>query len=128
MKTAILFTNYSDEDFSHSWDSVVYNFPKGQSTMLESMLGAHFARHLAVRELNKKDVITSKANINEEAQKAISTTSVEAEDDTKLAHEAQNYKKMNKLDLVKEAEDKGIDVKGKDKKDLVDELEGFEGE
>jgi len=129
MATAVTFTNYSSEDFTHTWDSVKYPFPAGKSTMLESGLALHFAKHLAVRELNKRKVESLGANVIEkEMKKALDVgDTIEAEDTTKLAQDTANYNSMKKGDLVKEAEDKGIEVAGKNKAALVSDLEGFEG-
>lgn len=125
MEKALLFTNYSQEDFSHTWDSVKYDFPKGQSMMLESALAHHFARHLAIRELNKKGEITSSAKIKEELTKALGTTTVEATDKTQLEQETMNY---NREELLQKAEEKGIKVdQRKTDENLAKELEAFEG-
>lgn len=53
---AVLFTNWSDEDFSHRWDGQVFTFKKGQSMMLQDYLANHFAKHLAEREMEKANV------------------------------------------------------------------------
>ena len=58
-QTAVRFYNFSDEDFSHTWDSVIYTFKAGETIMLESYLAEHFAKHLVDRELNKEDLITN---------------------------------------------------------------------
>lgn len=50
---AILFINYTDEDFSHSWGGVNYNFKAGTSMYLEPYLAEHFAKHLTNREINR---------------------------------------------------------------------------
>ena len=110
MKKAILFTNYSDEDFTHNWDSVAYEFKAGQQMMLEASLCKHFARHLAIRELNKANKLTSKGNINTEMAKSISeTNAIEAEDETKLKVKTDNVKvkkEVVKKDDLKEFEGK----------------------
>ena len=131
MVKAITFTNYSNEDFYHMWDGVRYDFPKGKSTMLPEALAKHFAKYLAMRELMKKDknLGLTRAEVEEEMQKALDVAdSIESEDETKLATETTNYNTMRKSELVKEAEEKGIDVAGKKKEEIVDDLESFEGE
>ena len=50
---AIIFKNFSDEDFTHTWDSVPYTFKAGQEMYMEDWKAAHFAKHLINRELNK---------------------------------------------------------------------------
>ena len=54
MQKAILFCNFTDEPFSHTWDSVPYNFPPGQKFMMEDWKARHFAKHLANFVLNKQ--------------------------------------------------------------------------
>lgn len=123
---AVLFTNYSTEDFTHKWDNVSYTFSAGQSQMLQSHLAQHFAKHLATRELNKIDKNTGGGALKEEMKKALDAESVvKAENDIKLQMEVTNFNSMKKPDLVKAAEEKGIEVKGKKKDELVEELEGM---
>lgn len=50
---AILFLNWTGEDFSHTWGGVLYTFKAGQTMYLEEGLAVHFAKHLANREINK---------------------------------------------------------------------------
>ena len=54
MKTA-LFTNFSTEEFTGWWDGKARKFASGQSTWMPDYLAAHFAKHLANRELLRKD-------------------------------------------------------------------------
>lgn len=116
MKQAKVFTNYSDETFTHSWDKVEYSFKAGQSMMLEDYLCLHMARHLAIRELNKRDVLTSKSNILLEMKKAIEDTDIESENDTELSQ------KVLQANSEKE-EDKKVD-----EVEESDELSEFEGD
>ena len=53
MNVAKRFTNFSDEDFSWKWNGVNYNFPAGETIMLQEYLVEHFAKHLIDRELHK---------------------------------------------------------------------------
>jgi len=53
MNTAVTFINYTDEDFTHTWDSQPYVFAAGRTMMLPEYLARHFAKHLTRRELNK---------------------------------------------------------------------------
>lgn len=125
---AITFTNYSTEDFSHTWDSVEYTFPAGESTMLQDYLAFHFAKYLAMRELTKKDKNAGfgKNVLTNEMSKALGKKSIEAVDDTQLNNEIINYNDMKKAELVEIAEEKGIEVEGKKKADLVADLEEIE--
>lgn len=49
----VLFTNFSNEDFTQKWDNVPYTFKAGESKYLPGYLAEHFAKHLIDRELNK---------------------------------------------------------------------------
>lgn len=53
MAKAVLFRNWSDEDFTYTWDKVEYDFPAGSETRIEEGLANHFAKHLTDRELLK---------------------------------------------------------------------------
>jgi hypothetical protein len=50
---AIKFKNFSNEDFSWSWNNMPYVFKAGESIFLEDFKATHFAKHLIDRELNK---------------------------------------------------------------------------
>lgn len=56
---AIKFINWTDEDFTHTWDGEVYSFPAGEPMLLPEGLAQHFAKHLVDRELNKKNLPTN---------------------------------------------------------------------
>lgn len=56
----VQFTNFSNEDFSHQWDSVPYQFRAGQTIYIEDWKAAHFAKHLIDRELIKKNIPTDR--------------------------------------------------------------------
>ena len=66
---AVLFTNWTNEDFSYTWDKEPYNFPKGSSIMLQDYLANHFAKHLIDRELNKQGIPTNHFSRQEMLQK-----------------------------------------------------------
>lgn len=131
MEQAILFTNYSNEDFSHTWDKVKYNFPAKQSIMLQESLARHFARHLSIRELNKKDKNTGGGALQKEMQNALSSAMLEAEDETKLQQKIINANvdaKAEKEKVITEAKEKGMEVdKRKSAETIKKELGEFEG-
>lgn len=56
---AIKFKNFSDEDFTCSWDKVPYKFKAGMEIYAEDWKANHFAKHLIDRELNKKGALTN---------------------------------------------------------------------
>lgn len=53
--TSVMFTNWTSEDFTWTWNSVPYTFKKGQPIYLEDYLAKHFAKHLVDRELFRQD-------------------------------------------------------------------------
>lgn len=48
---SVIFTNWTSEDFTWTWNSVPYTFPAGKTIYLEDYLADHFAKHLVDREL-----------------------------------------------------------------------------
>lgn len=56
---AIKFKNFSNEDFTHAFDSVPYTFKAGSEMFLEDFKAQHFAKHLVDRELNRLNLMTS---------------------------------------------------------------------
>lgn len=63
---ALQFKNFTDTDFTHSFDSVPYTFKAGQTIYLEEFKAKHFAKHLVNRELNAKNIATN--NLSERAK------------------------------------------------------------
>jgi hypothetical protein len=66
MNKTVLFTNWSNEDFSYAYAGEQFNFPMGKGVYLPDYLAHHFAKHLANRELQKiggtHDTYTSNYN------------------------------------------------------------------
>lgn len=50
----VKFTNFSDEDFTWTWNKVPYTFRKGGVKFMETGIAHHFAKHLINRELLKR--------------------------------------------------------------------------
>ena len=48
---AIHFLNWTDQDFSWTWDSIPYDFKAKSSTLMEEWKSKFFAKHLTDREL-----------------------------------------------------------------------------
>ena len=48
---AVKFRNFTDRDFSWSYDGVGYNFKAGSEVYMEDYKAEHFAKHLIDREL-----------------------------------------------------------------------------
>ena len=93
MASAVLFHNYSSQDFSHTWDKESYAFPAHQSMMLPSYLADHFAYHLAVRELYKRlgnSALVNANMIEEEKKKCFQGVETVASSQTKLEVQMMN--------------------------------------
>ena len=56
MAKAVIFYNWTNEEFTHTWNKEPYTFPPGQQMMLEEGIADTFAKHLAVREMNKANI------------------------------------------------------------------------
>lgn len=50
----IIFTNWTGEDFEHTWNKKIYRFKAQKSYYLPFYLAEHFGRHLVQREINRK--------------------------------------------------------------------------
>jgi len=59
---AIKFKNYTDKDFTWTYDSVPFTFKAGTETYLEDYKARHFAKHLIDRELNEEGVATNRTS------------------------------------------------------------------
>jgi acyl CoA:acetate/3-ketoacid CoA transferase alpha subunit len=57
--TAKKFTNFTDKDFTHSFDGVPYTFKAGETIMLEDFKADHFAKHLVDQQMNDLRMVTS---------------------------------------------------------------------
>lgn len=55
MAQAIYITNNTDEDFTHEWDGTPYTVKVGESVLLQDYIAIHLAKHLAMREMGKRD-------------------------------------------------------------------------
>lgn len=87
--TNVLFMNWSDEEFTHSWNNEPYTFKAGEQRWLPMYLAEHFANHLASREMNKKDVTLTK-----EERKAITHLVLEPEAQARAAMVARCFPKQ----------------------------------
>lgn len=96
------FTNWTHEDFTHKWDSVFYTFKAGQSEMLQDYLANHFAKHLAQREINRRNLPMSDLKFKEFFDKCLSGDTITAETKLKLEMEIEKLK-VEPKDEKKEA-------------------------
>lgn len=72
MEKIVLFKNWTDEDFTHTWNNVPHSFKAGEERHMEDWKAEHFANHLADRELirsSKETIDPSKPAL---IQKALS--------------------------------------------------------
>lgn len=53
MSTTMYFYNYSNEDFTWSWDKVPYTVPAGEKMLFPDYLAKHMAKHFVNREMMK---------------------------------------------------------------------------
>ena len=81
---AVLFTNWTSEDFSWQYGGVFYDFKAGQSTYLQDYLAQHFAKHLVDRELNKDKLPTNSHLRGEYERKCYGVSEIKAESKEKL--------------------------------------------
>lgn len=72
--TNVLFTNWTNEDFTYTWDKEPYIFKAGASQYLPAYLAEHFASHLTDREMVRKDT-----NLSEKDKKQFTNLILEPE-------------------------------------------------
>lgn len=72
MAQAILFTNWTDEDFSWKYAGITHKFEAGSSVYLPDYKANHFAKHLVNRELIKSGKRVSDPTREELIAKCIS--------------------------------------------------------
>lgn len=97
---AVNFYNFSNEDFSYTWDGEVFDFPAGERVMLQEYLARHFAKHLVDRELNNAKLATNHFSRRELERKALPGFVFEGEEpkqeekvsETKLVFQMMNEK------------------------------------
>ena len=79
--TATKFQNFTDQDFTWSFDSIPYTFKAGETIYLEDFKAKHFAKHLVDRELNRLNIptnnMTKRAELESKCFPTAETVSVE---------------------------------------------------
>ena|SRR3990170_5150641 len=116
MSAAVLFTNWTDEEFIHTWDGVPYTFPPKAQMYLQDHLAIHFSKHLTIREMNKlgESWIEKDNRFTSMMEKCISgNASIKAENDEQLETKLLNETVKKKA--------------GRPKNEEVKEEEIFEG-
>jgi len=127
--TSVIFTNWTKEDFSWTWNSVPYTFRAGQSIYIEDYLANHFAKHLVDREL-----IRAGKQVNDHSRQSLIDKCISAEEQKqaespeKLSMEILNKNKAAeaKAPFCTECDSKGLRHK-KNCPASVRKEEGFEG-
>lgn len=126
MNNAILFLNYTNEDFSHAWNGVGYTFKAGTSMYLEPWMAEHFAKHLIDREINKMNVgvkpdkeirLDNQMLRKELMDKCIKIVSVEAKGDAQLKAELLD------LNMTKESPMAEVSTKALEPKKFCDQCD-----
>ena len=125
MNKAQRFTNWTKEDFSHKWDSVQYTFKAGESEMVQDYLAHHFAKHLAQREINKKNLPMTSPKFKEFYFKCLNDESISAESELKLEMEIE--KVNNKKEVKKEEKKEEVKEVKKATKSPKKEEDSFQG-
>lgn len=83
MVKSTFFTNWTDEDFTHNWDSTPWSFKAGEGKWMDNHLARHFAKHLATREIFKIDKPLNSAEYKGFFEQCLGE-SIEAESPEKL--------------------------------------------
>lgn len=119
-QVSIKFKNFTDRDFTWSFDSIPYTFKAGETIYLEDFKAKHFAKHLVDRELNLTKPSPTPTN-NLTARKSLEAQCFPS-DEVVTPSEALNInekiKAENKLKEVKKEEK----VEEKEFADLEDEV------
>lgn len=124
---AVLFTNFTNKEFVHTWDNVPYTFPAESTTYLPEYLANHFAKHLVDLVLaergqtadhpDRPELIARCLASNPEFENAEEITGASAEEiSIKLMQ-------MRASDIKALAKKEGVEIdKHDDKKAVVDKI------
>ena len=105
MKTALWFTNFSNEDFVGVWDTKPKTFKAGKSILLPEYLAKHHAKHLIDRELNKLNIKTnSEIDRGKMLEKCVGKEKIDADNDLDLEIEMMNNIRKPEIPINKEEE------------------------
>jgi hypothetical protein len=97
---AIPFLNWTNEDFSWTWDSVKYDFKAHTSTLMEEWKSKHFAKHLTDRELLRAGYQVNDFRRPEFLAKALPEGGIEAPE-SKIQTEIMNVEEATSRDINK---------------------------
>lgn len=138
----VKFTNFSNEDFTWTWNKVPYTFPAREFRFMETNIANHFAKHLINRELLKKGrendtspkVQAENVYFMELYKKAIEgVDTAEGADDTALEQEVIDREMKAKLGLKQPTKPLNVPIKkvktttkAKIGNEVVEKTEDFE--
>lgn len=121
----VKFVNFTDEDFTWSYNKVPYTFKAGEVKFMSEGIARHFAKHLVNRELHRrgrendtspktKNGVSDNPFFNELMDQCIQDVPIQGEaDEIKLEQEA--------IDM--QVKSQGGKVKGGKKKEMSSEIE-----
>jgi hypothetical protein len=102
---AIIFKNFTEEDFTWKFDGVPFTFKAGQETYMEEFKAKFFAKHLMDRELNRINKVTNdQTEIIRLTALALPTDAVKVTPAEAIDIEAKKAKKTVKSKKVEEEE------------------------
>ena len=87
---SVLFYNWTEEDFTWSWDSVPFEFKAGDKLYVQDYLAEHFAKHLVDRELLKQGLRTDHFSRQELINKCIVNRDAKEQSAVKVQQEILN--------------------------------------
>lgn len=93
MPKALLFHNFSKQDFTAYWDRAPITVKAGEKTLLEDWLANHVAKHFADQVLNEKNVRTSDPILRKQVlEKCLIDPNIETASKTQLDIAMMNAK------------------------------------
>ncbi len=104
---AVIFRNFSNEDFTYSWDSIPYTFRANSEMYMEDWKAKHFAKHLVDREMMKDKIQIDDQRRGDYLAKCLISEDVQVEtEESKVEMEILNLnkKKIGRPKKVKEEE------------------------
>jgi len=108
---AVIFYNWSGEEFKSTWDSQPFSFQPGEKMLLDEGIALTFAKHLADREMDKKGVSPLQKDVHKEyAERAVLEPSRPIESDNKEIFESKvaNSDQTSKEDLQAKLTELGV--------------------
>lgn len=109
MTHAIPFINWTNEDFTHTWDNKALTFKAGSTTMLPDYLAKHFAKHMAFKIIATKDQFPifsqTSARYLELYNKCLGSAGIEVKNDLELEIALLNEPKAEVVETTEVVEE-----------------------